>query len=125
MTNTKLSELIETYLEGWKIGNGELSLSATNEEFTYDDPDTGTIQREDFVDFVNDFKSLAIQMGAAENTQPFLKYTDIVIHQKTDNTAIVWCWWHANGTDLQGSAVIKASDQGILHEKIAYFSKLP
>jgi len=120
-----LDEIIQTYLEGWKLGDGELSLTATADSFTYDDPDTGTIQRSDFVDFVNDFKRLAVDMGADKNTKPFLKYSDVAIKKEDENAATVWCWWHANGTDLQGSAVIKASDHGILHEKIAYFSKLP
>jgi len=125
MENAKLSALIDTYLEGWKLGDGEISLPATTNDFTYDDPDTGTIQRHDFVAFVNDFKALAVEMGATKNVQPFLKYTDTVIEEGPNNTATIWCWWQANGTDLQGSAVIKASEKGILHEKIAYFSKLP
>jgi hypothetical protein len=115
---------IKNYLKGWELGDGELSLSVTSKDFTYDDPDTGTIFRKDFVDFVNDFKRLAIEMGAKENAKPFLIYSDQVIQQENDITTI-WCWWQANGTELQGSAVIKASEQGILHEKIAYFSKLP
>ncbi len=125
MKNKKLDSNIETYLQGWKMGDGEISLPATNESFTYDDPDTGTIQRNEFVQFVNDFKALAIELGAEENANPFLNYSDTVIHYDSENTATVWCWWHANGTDLQGSAVIKAHEDGVLHEKIAYFSKLP
>lgn len=125
MNNSKLSAIIDTYLDGWKQGDGEISLPATSDGFTYDDPDTGTIQRQDFVQFVNDFKDMAIEMGAEKDIQPFLKYSDTVIHEDSDTTATVWCWWHANGTDLQGSAVIKVNEQGVLHEKIAYFSKLP
>lgn len=120
-----IDEIIQTYLEGWKHGNGELSLTVTVEDFTYNDPDTGIIRRSDFVDFVNDFKQLALDMGAEKNVKPFLKYTDVVIQKDSDKVATIWCWWHANGTDLQGSAVIKANNKGILHEKIAYFSKLP
>ena len=115
------------------MGDGELSLSVTAKDFIYEDPDTGTILRQDFVEFVNDFKHLAIEMGANEDAQPFLIYSDKVIYQENgidqggiaQDKATIWCWWQANGTDLQGSAVIKASDHGILHEKIAYFSKLP
>ncbi len=119
-----ISKIIDTYLKGWELGDGELSLSVTADDFTYDDPDSGTIQRQDFVEFVNDFKRLAIDEGADKNAKPFLLYSDKVIQHENDISTI-WCWWQANGTDLQGSAVIKASEQGILHEKIAYFSKLP
>ena len=116
--------MISTYLEGWKLGDGEMSLTVTADNFTYDDPNTGTILRSNFVDFVNGFKADAVAMGAKENAQPFLDYTDVVI-EKTGNTALVWCGWHAVGTELQGCANIKVSEAGILHEKIAYFSKLP
>jgi len=123
MINSKISQFIETYLKGWETGDGELSLSVTADDFSYDDPNTGTILRSEFVAFVNDFKQAAVEMGAKENANPFLNYSDIVI-EENETTAIVWCWWHAIGTDLQGSALIKVDEQGILNEKIAYFSKL-
>jgi len=119
-----LRQHIDTYLKGWELGNGALSLSVTADSFCYDDPNTGRIARHEFVEFVEDFKCAAIELGGLENANPFLQYTDVVI--KDDSSpAIVWCWWQAVGTDLQGCALIKASEAGILHEKIAYFSKLP
>ncbi len=119
-----LSKSIEVYLKGWERGDGELSLSVTADDFTYDDPNKGAILRSEFVTFVNDFKQAAVEMGAKENSKPFLNYSDIVIDE-CGTTATVWCWWQAVGTDLEGSALIKVGEKGVLHEKIAYFSKLP
>ena len=117
-------QYIDTYLKGWELGDGALSLSVTTKDFCYDDPNTGRIPRHQFVQFVEDFKSAAVEMGGAENASPFLQYTDVVI--KDDILpATVWCWWQAVGTELQGCALIKVSEAGILHEKIAYFSRLP
>ena len=124
MNHSKVSAFIDTYLEGWKMGDGELSLSATASNFTYDDPNTGTILRANFVTFMNDFKADAVAMGAKENAKPFLNYTDTVITMN-ETGATVWCWWHAVGTELQGCALIKVDEEGVQHEKIAYFSKLP
>jgi hypothetical protein len=59
-----------------------------------------------------------------ENVYPFLQYSDIVIEDET-LAATVWCWWQAVGTELQGSALVKVGEHGVLHEKIAYFSRLP
>ena len=39
--------------------------------------------------------------------------------------ATVCCWWQAVGTELQGCALVKVGAEGVLHEKIAYFSRLP
>ena len=119
-----IDEIISTYLEGWKLGDGKMSLAVTAYSFTYDDPNTGTIPKSEFVAFVNTFRADAVEMGAEENANPFLDYSDVVI-DKSGPTTLVWCWWHAVGTELQGCANIKVSEEGILHEKIAYFSKLP
>ena len=63
-------------------------------------------------------------MGGEENAKPFLDYSDTVI--KDDSLPVtVWCWWQARGTPLQGSAIIKIGEQGVLSERIAYFSRLP
>ncbi|MGK0399054.1 MAG: hypothetical protein ACJA0I_001352 [Gammaproteobacteria bacterium] len=118
-----ITEIIETYLKGWKLGDGKLSLTATADGFHYDDPNTERIQRHELVQFVNDFKSAAVEMGAEENANPFLIYSDVVIDYNT-NPVTVWCWWQPNGTDLQGSALIKVGEAGVLYEKIAYFLKL-
>lgn len=117
-------EHIETYLRGWELGDGELSLGATAETFCYDDPNTGRIARDEFVAFVDDFKSAAVALGGKPGARPFLQYSDVVIRDDVSPT-IVWCWWQAIGTELQGSARVLVDDSGVLHEKIAYFSRLP
>jgi hypothetical protein len=117
-------QIIETYLKGWELGDGALSLSVTAAGFCYDDPNSGRIARNEFVEFVEDFKRAAIAMGGAEDANPFLQYSDVVI--KDDKLpATVWCWWQAVGTELQGSARVLVGAEGVIHEKIAYFSRLP
>ncbi len=119
-----LRQIIDTYLKGWELGDGALSLSVTADSFCYDDPNTGRIPRDEFVQFVEDFKSAALEMGGAKNANPFLQYTDVVI-KDDELPATVWCWWQAVGTELQGCALVKVGTEGVLHEKIAYFSSLP
>ena len=119
-----IPQIIETYLKGWELGDGELSLAVTADSFHYDDPDTGRIERSAFVQFVNDFKQAAVEMGGEPNAKPFLNYSDIVVDYDR-SPVTVWCWWHAASTSLQGCALIKVGEEGVLHEKIAYFSKLP
>jgi hypothetical protein len=117
-------QYIETYLKGWELGDGALSLSVTADSFCYDDPNSGRIARDDFVEFVEDFKSAAVEMGGEPDANPFLQYSDVVIRDD-ELPATVWCWWQAVGTGLQGCALVKVGSEGVLHEKIAYFSRLP
>ncbi len=119
-----MQQIIDTYLKGWELGDGALSLSVTADSFCYDDPDTGRIARDEFVEFVEDFKRAAVDLGGVENASPFLQYSDVVI-KDDELPATVWCWWQAIGTELQGCALVKVGDEGVLHEKIAYFSRLP
>ena len=115
---------IETYLKGWELGDGALSLGVTAQSFCYDDPNTGRIERDEFVQFVEDFKHAAVDMGGEKNASPFLQYSDVVINDD-ELPATVWCWWQAVGTELQGCALVKVGAEGVLHEKIAYFARLP
>ena len=118
------NELISTYLEGWRLGDPELSLSVTAPGFYYIDPNTGKIPRDDFVGFMNTFKADASILCNGTVPQPFLEYSNIVIEAEIP-ISTVWCWWRVNQTEFQGSALIKACDKGILSEQIAYFTKLP
>jgi hypothetical protein len=36
-----------------------------------------------------------------------------------------WCWWKILGTDIQGSGLIKVGAEGILSERITYYTLLP
>jgi hypothetical protein len=119
-----IQKIIDTYLEGWKLGDGELSLSVTVDSLYYDDPNRGRIQRHELVQFVEDFKRAAVELGAKKNANPFLIYSDVVTDYNT-SPVTVWCWWQVNGTDFQGCALVKVGETGVLQEKIAYFSKLP
>lgn len=114
---------LNTYLEGWRTGNGVKSLQATVQEFYYDDPATGRIDRRSFVEFVEDFKSLGAELAGGKVPSPFLEYTDVIISDT--NPATAWCWWRVNGTDFQGAAVIRFGDAGVISERIAYFTTDP
>jgi hypothetical protein len=117
-------QFIDTYLEGWRVGDGAMSHRATAKGFTYDDPNTGTIPRPGFIKFFDDFKQAVADLKGAPVTEPFLSYRDMVM-DKSAPIWVVWCWWHAVGTNLQGCAVIKVGEDGVESEQIAYYTKLP
>ena len=118
---------IDTYLKGWELGDGALSLSVTADCFYYDDPNTGRIPRAEFVELVEGFKRAAVEMGGAENVNPFLQYSDVVI--KDDSSPVtVWCWWQAVGSELrlragQGQRRRRAARKNSLLFKAALIAK--
>ena len=117
-------DVIDTYLEGWRLGDPHRSLRACAPEFFYDDPNSGRISRENFVDFVNDFKAYGASLNNAVVPEPFLEYTETVVDE-SQSLVTVWCWWRVTGTEFQGTALVKADITGILSERIAYYTKLP
>ena len=43
----------------------------------------------------------------------------------SDDVLRKWGWWQFNGTDVQGAALLKVTDQGVSFEKIAYYQASP
>lgn len=116
------TEYLKTYLDGWQLGDGAMSHSATAPGFFYEDPNTGHIKRDAFIGFVEDFKASVAEMTGGLIRTPFLEYTHTIISERD---AICWCWWHAASSDLEGAALIQFGIEGVISEKIAYFTKLP
>ncbi len=115
---------LDIYLEGWRLGDGALSLTAVLPDFHYDDPNTGRIYCDGFVDFVEAFKADVAAINDGKLGFPFLTYTDVVV-EATDGAGRAWCWWRATDTDFQGAALIHFEKTGVISERIAYFTELP
>jgi hypothetical protein len=45
---------------------------------------------------------------------------DKVVQDK-DGVLLEWYWWRLVGTDVEGSAVIKTSDDGVISERLTYY----
>ncbi len=116
-------EKLDIYLDGWRLGDGDKSYSATKPDFFYDDPATGRVSRSEFVSFVEAFKDMGKSEAGGTLPSPFLTYTDIVVVEGEEPKA--WCWWRVTNTDLQGAALIHFDDAGIISERIAYFTTNP
>ena len=118
-----IPKALENYLEGWRTGDAQKCLESTLAHFTYDDPATGRVHRAEFVDFIEAFKKAGAEMGDGEVPSPFLIYTDVVVTGEDRGT--VWCWWRVNGTDFQGSALVRFDETGVLSARISYFTSNP
>ena len=102
-------ELFDKYLEGWRTGDGALSLSMTAPGFYYDDPDTGRVRREEFLQFVEDFKTAGAGMAGGQVPTPFLQYSDLTLTGENPSTA--WCWWRVSGSSFQAPPASSSMEQ--------------
>ncbi len=115
-------EKLQTYLEGWRLGDPVLSLEAVAPDFRYDDPATGMITPETFVGFVEDFKAGAAALNNGVVPAPFLNYS----HTAIDTSVmphVCWCWWQAGDTPLQGAALVQFDETGVRFERLTYYAE--
>lgn len=114
---------LESYLEGWRNGDPARSLAATAPGFFYDDPATGRVSQDGFIQFFNDFMAAGAALTGGTLADPFLTFSDVTIVE--GQPGIAWCWWQITGTEFRGTACIRFDDSGVLSERIAYFTDTP
>ena len=112
-----------TYAEGWTRGDANTLLEAMSPDYVLDDPNTGRIAKSDFAAY---FAKLTAELEAVRGGPPsgnFLELSEIVT-QEADGVLTAWCWWTFPGTSIAGSGLIKASADGVLSERLTYYTRL-
>ncbi len=118
------ADYLGTYAEGWASGVSDTILSAASESFFFDDPNAGKIAKADFAKYFDGLTELAASIRGNDYDGPFMELTEVVTKDE-DGVLTASCWWVIPGTEIQGSGLIKVADDGVLSERIAYYTKLP
>lgn len=119
-----IQDTIATYAEGWTLGDSEKIMSAVSPDMVFDDPNVGKIDRDALPDYIAGLKSAVAELRAGAAHDKLMDMSEIVI--KDDETPVsIWAWFTVPGTALAGSALIKVSDEGVIEERIAYYTSLP
>lgn len=118
------SDHIATYAQGWTKGDPLAILKATAESYVFDDPNSGKVTKSDFVVYFNELKSKVESLRGGIVHPHFIEFTEVVPKSEGD-VITVWCWRSIPGTKIEGSSLIKATDEGIVSERVAYYSALP
>jgi hypothetical protein len=118
-----IQDYIATYAEGWTLGDSEKIMSVVSDDMVLDDPNVGKITREALPNYIAGMKNAVeeLRSGAAEDK--FMEMSEVVI--KDDETPVLlWAWFTIPGTFLAGSALIKIANEGVVEERIAYYTPL-
>ena len=119
-----LEEYLGTYAEGWTNGDSDTILSATSDSFVFDDPNAGKVTKGDFTDFFAGLRETVASIRGGEHEGPFMELSEVVT-KDDDGVLTASCWWEIPGTGIQGSGLIKVANDGVVSERIAYYTKLP
>lgn len=118
------TDYLGAYAAGWTKGDVDAILAVTTESFVFDDPNAGKIARADLAEYVAGMQDAVAGMRGADFDGPLLNIYE-VLTQEDENGLTASCWWDVPGTDMQGSGLIKISNDGVESERLAYYTKLP
>ncbi len=119
-----IQDYIAAYAEGWTVGDAEKILSVAAPDFIFDDPNAGQITRDGLADYVSAFKEVAAELRDGQEGGNLMELSEVVI--KDDEMPVsIWAWWVVPGTEIAGSALIKVGEEGVVSERIAYYTALP
>jgi hypothetical protein len=112
-------ELREKYIRGWYEKDAELLVSVTSADFIFDDPEESTpITRAMMPAYMQRWYQRTEQLGADNRW-----LLSNQVRQDEDGILTDWEWWQLLGTDLQGAAFVLTTDDGVILERITYFSR--
>jgi hypothetical protein len=115
---------IATYAEGWTLGDSEKIMSVVCDNMVLDDPNVGKITREALPDYIAGLKNAVDELRAGAVENKLMEMSELAI--KDDAMPVsVWAWFTIPGTFLAGSALIKVANEGVVEERIAYYTSLP
>jgi len=104
-------------IDGWNTMGARKLLASVIDDFAFDDPaDPGPVTKATLVDYMPVWPGKAEALGAAFKSDIAYK-----VVQDQDGVLLEWYWWRLTGTDFEGSAVIKTSDDGVISERLTYY----
>ncbi len=116
-------DYLNQYAEGWTKGDAQIVAGSLAESYQLDDPNFGTITKQTFADYLSGMWQM-VEGIRGKTSDPLLELTELVTKEE-QGVLTAWAWWTVPGTTIQGSALIKVGDQGVLSERLCYYTKLP
>ena len=118
---SKRQDHLNAYVEGWRSMNAERVLSALAEGFVFDDPALSEpVTKATMAAYMSSWEKRA---KALSGTWRYENSHEVV--QDRDGILLRWMWWRFTGIDIQGSALTKTTDDGMLSERVAYYPNTP
>ena len=118
-----LADHLSTYAQGWVNGDADTILRAASPGYVFDDPNAGRIAREAFREYLAGAKAELDALRGGAPSGPFLELSEVVTHE-ADGILTAWCWWTFPGTSIAGSGLIKVGEEGVLSERLCYYTPL-
>ena len=118
---SKREEKRKAYGEGWDTWNADLLLPSLADDFVFDDPALPEpVIKANMAEYMAGWKDRVKQLGGTGE----IGSRDRVTIDK-DRAIVSWHWWSFAGTNYEGSAVTRTTDEGVQYERITYYPSTP
>jgi hypothetical protein len=114
---------LAAYAEGWTTGNSDKILSALADDYVLDDPNHGRVAKGDMAAYLDGMKATVAELRGGKEEDQFLALSEVVTGEE-DGELTAWCWWTVPGTSIAGGGLIKVSDDGVVSERLTYYTGL-
>ena len=114
---------LNRYAEGWTNGDSAIILESLDDGYELDDPNFGTVKKAAFSEYLAGFKGV-VEGIRGQASSPLLELSEVVT-QKDGENLTAWAWWIVPGTPIQGAGLIKVGPNGVLSERLTFYTKLP
>ena len=116
-------DYLSQYAEGWTKGDAQIIMGSLADSYQLDDPNAGMIDKQAFEGYLAGMWEM-VEGIRGKTSEPLLDVTEVVT-QEEQGVLTAWLWWVVPSTPIQGSGLIKAGDQGVLSERLCFYTKLP
>ena len=108
-----------SYIDGWYTLDAEKLVSSVTNDFVFDDPALGElVTKAALAEYMISWEDKIRTLGGTGEWE----LSDIVNHDQ-DGVLVCWEWWKCIGSGLEGAAIVKTTDAGVLSERIVYYHR--
>lgn len=111
-----MNEHYKAYMDGWIKGDLPAIVAACADDFVYDDPIDGRIDKVHFAAYLETLFEVPASERGLEVTH--------VIGRKTGEDEMVWCWW-VSADAMEGAALARVGPNGLQWQKLTYYMREP
>ena len=115
---------LAAYAEGWTTGNTDKILSALADNYVLDDPNHGRVTKGEMAAYLDGMKATVSELRSGKEEAIFVALSELLTGEE-DGEMTAWCWWAIPGTSIEGGGLIKVSDDGVVSERLTYYTALP
>jgi hypothetical protein len=114
-------ELFREYQAGVQSMDPDRAMSVATPDFQFVDGALDyLVTRENFSDYLLGWETRMQSMGGTGRYE-----VSDQLEVDSEEYLLRWGWWKFIGTEIEGSALVKIIDTGVLYEKIAYYQMPP